>query len=96
MASLAVCATRDDAELQFEKFCQFVQAAIAFMPNFRSILISCNIACSSRYHQSYILFRLEEQDLAQCSKSDVRRVSCKKNYNLYIIGRFCLSVCHEK
>ena len=46
MASLAVCATRDDAELQFEKFCQFVQAAIAFMPNFRSIQISCNIACS--------------------------------------------------
>merc|ERR1719192_2066822 len=66
MASLAVCATRDDAELQFEKFCQFAQAAIAFMPN----------------------FRLEEQDLAQCSKSDVRRVA------LFVKGKELIEVGH--
>jgi len=53
MASLAACASKEEAEAQFEKLVQFVQEAIQFMPN----------------------YRLEEQTLAQCSKSDLRRVS---------------------
>jgi len=53
MASLAACASKEEAEAQFEKLVHFVLKAIQFMPN----------------------YRLEEQTLAQCSKSDLRRVS---------------------
>ena len=35
MASLAVCASREQAEAQFEELVQFVQQAIQFMPSFR-------------------------------------------------------------
>lgn len=36
MASLAACASKEEAEAQFEKLVQFVQEAIQFMPNYRS------------------------------------------------------------
>ena len=85
MASLAVCATKAEAENQFEELLQFVQEALQFLPCFRLLflpsdivlLIALGVLCSS----FFLLCRLEEQGLARCSKSDLRRVrfiSCAK------------------
>ena len=85
MASLAVCATKAEAENQFEELLQFVQEALQFFPCFRLLflpsdivlLIALGVLCTS----FFLLCRLEEQGLARCSKSDLRRVrfiSCAK------------------
>ena len=39
MASLAACASREQAEAQFDELVQFVQQAIQFMPNFRWLFL---------------------------------------------------------
>ena len=89
MASLAVCATKAEAENQFEELLQFVQEALQFLPCFRLLflpsdivlLIALGVLCSS----FFLLCRLEEQGLARCSKSDLRRVrfiSCANNRKL--------------
>ena len=78
MASLAVCATKAEAENQFEELLLFVQEALQFFPCFRLLflpsdivlLIALGVLCSS----FFLLCRLEEQGLARCSKSDLRRV----------------------
>ena len=41
MASLAACASKEEAEAQFEKLVHFVLKAIQFMPNYRSLFL-CN------------------------------------------------------
>ena len=43
MASLAACASKEEAEAQFEKLVQFVQEAIQFMPNYRSSFL-CDLS----------------------------------------------------
>ena len=87
MASLAACASREQAEAQFEKLIQLVQEAIQFMPSFRSLFLCGILNTKSLFMEKHIfgdslvkiplllLFRLEEQTLAQCNKSDLRRVS---------------------
>ena len=86
MASLAACASKEEAEAQFEKLVQFVQEAIQFMPSYRSSYL-CDFLKTNLHWMKKVsinlififLFRLEEQTLAQCSKSDLRRVGCNIN-----------------
>ena len=54
MASLATCASREQAEAQFEELIQFVQQAIQFMPNFRWLFM-CDILNTYCMKEGYVV-----------------------------------------